>query len=232
MTYPATPGDQRLAQVPCLEEMLDRIIATTPYSPDQTFRFLDMGGGGVLSERLLNHFDESHCTLIESSGALRAEAGDRLSAFSERLEIREGDFALIDLPRGFELVVSLMRFHEIGDIERRGLYRAAYSILVPGGMVVIADEVRGPSEGAESLYQSAWRSDARRSGIPEDQLARDSVSQGEVKGMMLDNELAWLAHVGFRDVDTYYKNFRFAVYGGRRPVALDFAFGADGKNQE
>ncbi len=233
MTDSASPGEQHLTQVPCLEEMLDRMIAVVPFPQEQAFRFLDLGGGsGTLSERLLSHFKESHCTLIEASETLCAEADARLSAFGKRLEIQQENFAFIDLPRGFDLVVSLMQFHEMGDIERRGLYRTAYSILVPGGMVVIADEVRGASGGVESLYQSTWRSDARRKGILEDELAGDSVSGGQIKGMLLGNEMPWMGHVGFRDVDTYYKNFRFAVYGGRRPIALDFAFGAGSETDE
>lgn len=31
-----------------------------------------------------------------------------------------------------------------------------------------------------------------------------------------------LSTVGFRDVDIHYKNLDYAVFGGRRPTAIDF----------
>ena len=33
----------------------------------------------------------------------------------------------------------------------------------------------------------------------------------------LEEQLEWLRNAGFRNVDTYYKNLMFAVYGGNRP---------------
>jgi hypothetical protein len=80
-----------------------------------------------LSERLLDQFTEADCTLIEASETQRDAARECLSAFCDRVEILGGDFARIDLPRYFDLVIFLGRFHQLGDIERRGLYRSAYS---------------------------------------------------------------------------------------------------------
>ena len=142
-----SPGgdiEPRLEQIVCLEEMLDRVITILPSKPDQAFRFLDLGGGaGTLSERLLTNFAETDCTLIEASEAERDQADVRLGTFGDRVKITDGDFARVDLPRDFDLVVSLGRFHGLGDIERRGVYRAAYSVLLPGGQLLVADQVQG-----------------------------------------------------------------------------------------
>jgi len=34
----------------------------------------------------------------------------------------------------------------------------------------------------------------------------------------LDIQLRWLEAAGFQDVDCWYKNFSFAVFGGHRPT--------------
>ena len=103
-----TPGrdiEPRLGQIPCLEEMLDRMIAVLPDKPDQAFRFLDLGGGaGTVSERLLTKFTETDCTLIEATEAERDQGGERLVTFGDRVTIIDGDFARVELPRDFDLV--------------------------------------------------------------------------------------------------------------------------------
>ena len=230
-TYDIEP---RLARIPCLEDMIDRMITTLPNDPGQAFRFLDLGGGtGTLSERLLDHFTETDCTLIEASESQRDAARTRLSGFGDRVEILSGDFARIDLPRDFDLVISLGRFHQLGDIERRGLYRSAYSILLPGGQLTIGDEVHGATPRLEAMYQSAW---ADETPNQDNEILGDEIldlqpdrilNKGrEPKGIYLKNDLAWLATVGFRDVDIFYKNLRYAVYGARRPVASEHTFNA------
>ena len=186
-----------------------------------------------MSERLLDQFTEADCTLIEASETQRDAARERLSAFGDRVEILGGDFARIDLPRYFDLVIFLGRFHQLGDIERRGLYRSAYSILLPGGQLSIGDEVHGTIPRLEGMYQSAWadeipNQDNKILGGEILDLEPDRIlNEGrEPKGIYLNNDLAWLATVGFRDVDIFYKNLRYAVYGARRPVASEHTFNA------
>ena len=220
-TYGIAP---RLARIPCLEDMIDRMITTLPNDPGQAFRFLDLEGGtGTLSEQLLDHFTETDCTLIEASESQRDPARRRLSGFGDRVEILSGDFVRIDLPRDFDLVISLGWFHQLGDIERRGLYRSAYSILLPGGQLSIGDEVHGATPRIEAMYQSAWTDETPNQ---DNEILGDEIldlepdrilNEGrEPKGIYLNNDLAWLATVGFRDVDIFTKTCASPCMG---PVA-------------
>ncbi|MBT3396698.1 MAG: class I SAM-dependent methyltransferase [Alphaproteobacteria bacterium] len=224
-----TPSDiePRLAQIPCLEDMIERMITTLPIDQGQAFRFLDLGGGtGTLSERFLDHFSESEGVLIEASEFQRELAQQRLDRYGDRIEFLDGDFARVDLPRDFDLLVSLGRFHQLGDIERRGIYRTAYSILRPGGLITIGDEVHGSTPRLEAMYRSVL-ADASPPNDDEilDLEPSSILNEGrEPKGIYLNNDLAWLATVGFRDVDIFYKNLRYAVYSGRRPVASEHTF--------
>ena len=143
-----------MGQIPCLEEMLDRMIAVLPDKPDQAFRFLDLGGGaGTVSERLLTKFTETDCTLIEATEAERDQAGERLVTFGDRVTIIDGDFARVELPRDFDLVVSLGRFHGLGDIERRAVYRADR---VPARGVRALRSTRLPAGRAGTFRLPRW----------------------------------------------------------------------------
>jgi cyclopropane fatty-acyl-phospholipid synthase-like methyltransferase len=116
--------EPRLAQIPCLEEMIESMINTLQIDQGQAFRFLDLGGGtGTLSERFLDHFGESEGILIEASEPQRKLAQQRLDGYGDRMKFLDGNFARVDLHRDFGLLVSLGRFHQLGDIERRVMYR-------------------------------------------------------------------------------------------------------------
>jgi tRNA (cmo5U34)-methyltransferase len=99
---------------------------------------------------------------------------------------------------------------------------------LPGGQLTIGDEVHGATPRLEAMYQSAWpdeipKQDDEKMGDDILNLQPDRIlNEGrEPKGIYLNNDLAWLATVGFRDVDIFYKNMRYAVFGARRPVASE-----------
>ena len=97
--------------------------------------------------------------------------------------------------------------------------------MLPGGQLLVADQVQGPTERLEAIYQTAQAADnvAVDQGVLE--LSPSLKVEGrEPKGIFLNNDLAWMATVGFRDVDIFYKNMRYAVFGGRRPVASEHTF--------
>jgi len=83
------------------------------------------------------------------------------------------------------------------------------------------------------MYQSAWADeipnqdnkilDGEILDLEPDRILNEG---REPKGIYLNNDLAWLATVGFHDVDIFYKNLRYAVYGARRPVASEHTFNA------
>jgi tRNA (cmo5U34)-methyltransferase len=58
----------------------------------------------------------------------------------------------------------------------------------------------------------------RERGVGEEDLAAALVRMREDKPSTLEEQKAWLKEVGFRQVDCPYKNYSFAVYGGRKRV--------------
>ena len=228
---PATASERAedLAAVPYLPAMIERIVTASGIPHDRAIRILELAaGGGHLAAALLRQFTNAEATLLEPDADLRAAAQERLAPFADRSQIATADFTNADLPRGFDLVVSLFGFHGVDDIPRRAAYRAIYSALLPNGVMLIGDSVRGPTESLQAIYREVWRRDAEREGIAPDMLARVEARFGSGRGMLLTNEQTWLMNIGYRDIEVRYKNLGFAVFGGRRPVASDFTIAEDG----
>jgi tRNA (cmo5U34)-methyltransferase len=195
------------AAVPCLAPLIETILRLLPFEAAASFTVLELGSGtGVLAAALLERFPNARLTMLEESSALRTAAERRLAAAGLHAKMHGTSFVADMLPRGFDAVVSLLRLHSLDDIARRGVYRGIYAALVPNGLFLVGDRTRPVSAGVLELY-------ARTTAV---------VMEGPKRGVALANELPWLTTVGFRDVDVHYKNLDFAVYGGRRPSAVDF----------
>jgi tRNA (cmo5U34)-methyltransferase len=195
------------AAVPCLAALIETILRLLPFDAAAAFTVLELGSGtGVLAAALLARFPHARLTMLEDSSALRSAAERRLTAAGVRADMQGKHFVADTLPRGFDVVVSLLRLHPLDDIARRSVYRGIYAALNPNGLFLVGDRTRPVSAGVLELY-------ARTTAV---------VMEGPKRGVALANELPWLATIGFRDVDVHYKNLDYAVYGGRRPTAVDF----------
>ena len=213
MTIPRTEAeeDAALAAVPCLAALIDIILRLLPFDPGAPMNILELGGGsGVLAAAILQRFHGSHVTLLEESDQLLVAAEKRLSASAPgRYKLVPEAFDRTEMPRRFDAVVSLLRFHAVDEIARRAVYRSVYGALLPNCLVLIADRLRAAGPGVTAMH-------VRASPPPA------GVELG--RGLLLSNELPWLVSIGFRDVDVHYKNIDYGVYGGRRPAAADFHF--------
>ena len=77
----------------------------------------------------------------------------RLASFKDRTIFLQLDFKKKDwtaaVSAGFDLVVSLQAVHELRHASRiPKLYVQLYSLLVPGGKILICDHVNSPSPSA------------------------------------------------------------------------------------
>lgn len=197
------------AAVPCLSELVDAVVRLVPFKREAAVAILDLGAGsGLLAEALLRSLANAHAVLMEHSAELRTAADKRLAAFTGRFELVPVAFAHEQLPRGFDLIVTLFGLHHLDDIARRGVYRGIYGALNPDGAFLAAEWIRPPTNGIASIYADIHTREGRVAGAS--------------KGVFLSVELPWLATIGFRDIDIHYKNLEYGVYGARRPPAGDY----------
>ncbi len=206
-----TEENRVLAAVPCLAAVVDIVLRLLPFETAAAFNVLDLGGGsGLLAAAILGRFREAHVTVMEEAEGLRGAAERRLGDVPGRYQIVPQAFEQVELPRGFDAVVSLLRFHHVEEIARRAVYREVYGALLPNSLFLVADKVRAPSPAVAALH---LRASPPAPDVPAE------------RGLLLSHELPWLVNIGLRDVDIHYKNIDYAVYGGRRPRASDFKFG-------
>lgn len=121
-----------------------------------------------------------------------------------------------DLGGPWNLVVSALAIHHLGGDAKRRLFEHIRDALVPGGLFVNAEQVRGPTAAAEAHYASRWLRDVRNAGVPEDEVARAAQRMQHDRCDTVEDQMKWMRQAGLAEVDCAFKLWRFAVLTGMR----------------
>lgn len=229
------PPEYGIYIVPDREVQFDVIASLIPIS-EQPFTVLDLGcGDGLLAERLLERFPTCTVHGVDESLELLQRAQQRLARFGERFEPQQADLAsdawhLPDSP--VEAVVSALALHHLDSAQKQTLFEAVYQMLAPGGPFIIADLV-------EPAQQMGWRlaADAWDEAVRERALALDGSTEAferfrrerwntyrhfdphdRDQPSQLRDQLTWLGHAGFADLDVHWMRAGHAVFSGWKPV--------------
>jgi SAM-dependent methyltransferase len=115
---------------------------------------LELGcGPGFLAEALLTNCQIARYTLLDFSPLMLELSGHRLAKFKDQAVFIQRDFKKdgwsAALAGAFDMIVSLQAVHELRHASRiPKLYRQLYSLLIPGGTVLICDHVNPSSPDA------------------------------------------------------------------------------------
>ncbi|HET6515890.1 MAG TPA: class I SAM-dependent methyltransferase [Thermodesulfovibrionales bacterium] len=191
-------------------------------------RLLDLGcGDGLLTEELFGVNDALSATLVDGNEGMLQKAKKRLHRFQGVAFIQatfqeilggSGEFGTYDI------AVSSMAIHHLEKAEKASLFGWIASHLNPDGYFVNVDMVLPPSEELEGWYFALWKdwlthmmnryaiTDER----PDDLIRRYKDPSSMNMPDTLESQLKALEGAGFLDVDCYFKNGVFAVYGGKR----------------
>jgi SAM-dependent methyltransferase len=107
-------------------------------------------GPGFFAEALLKNCEIAGYTLVDFSPQMLDLSRSRLAKFQDRTVFIQADFKKADwaagIRAGFDLIVSLQAVHELRHASRiPKLYSQLYSLLVPGGSILICDHVNSSS---------------------------------------------------------------------------------------
>src|SRR5262249_1973311 len=138
----------------------------------------------------------------------------RFAADPARFQFQVLDLANAPLPGRFDVIVSALAIHHLTDAEKQALFRRVYAALRDGGAFINADQVLGPTPAAEQRNRDARLRQARAKGVSDGDLEQAIERMRADRTTPLIDQLHWLEHAGFRDVDCYYKHHMFAVYAG------------------
>jgi len=189
---------------------------------------LDLGcGDGVLTEELMKKSDSLVFTLVDRSEYMLQKAKERLKAHERVCFINAGFQELLEdkvLLRTFDFCVSSLAIHHLEREGKAALFKYIAGHLKSGGHFVNIDVVAPPSEELEGWYFNLWREWMQFmmnhlnvwGELPDDIIKRYKDPSSANKPDTLEFQLEALKEAGLKDVDCYYKNGLFAVFGGKK----------------
>ncbi|MEW1586118.1 class I SAM-dependent methyltransferase [Micromonospora vinacea] len=217
-----TYDEARRRLIPCFDAFYGTAVqvATPPLraalAAGRTPEVLDLGAGtGLLSLLLSAAVPGIRLTVVDGAPAMLARATDQLDARSVPHRAVHADLA-DELPPGrYDAVVSALAIHHLDDAGKRTLYRRAAAALAPGGVFVNAEQVAGPTPELDRRYDEVWLAQITELGASPDEIAGSRERMRHDRPATVADQCRWLAEAGLVDVDCYFKEWRFAVFGGR-----------------
>ncbi|RAO33076.1 hypothetical protein PSN13_03770 [Micromonospora saelicesensis] len=217
-----TYDEARRRLIPCFDAFYGTAVqvAAPPLraalAAGRTPEVLDLGAGtGLLSLLLSAAVPGVRLTLVDGAPAMLARATDQLDARSVPHRTVHADLA-DELPPGrYDAVVSALAIHHLDDGGKRALYRRAAAALAPGGVFVNAEQVAGPTTELDRRYDEVWLERITELGASPDEIAASQERMRHDRPATVADQCRWLAEAGLVDVDCYFKEWRFAVFGGR-----------------
>jgi len=194
----------------------------------ENIKLLDIGcGDGVLTEELFRADSAISATLIDGNDSMLQRAKERLNAFQDVSFLKASfqDILAGEIELGsYDLCVSSMAIHHLEMKGKASLFKKMFSHLNAEGHFINIDVVLPPSKELESWYFAIWRDwlghMMNRYNVtdeaPEDLIKRYKDPSSMNKPDTLSNQLKALEEAGFLDVDCYFKNGIFAVFGGKK----------------
>jgi tRNA (cmo5U34)-methyltransferase len=201
----------------CFDDFYGTLLEIIPFSPMDSFCFLDLGAGtGLVSSLILNSFPKAEAHLLDHSEKMMEKARERFLG-DTRVQFYIQDYDREALPGRHSLVASAMSIHHLSDSGKQQLIKKIFSVLNPGGCFVHAELALGATAATEAIYQKRWRKHLAATDIAKEELSAIYERMAWDRPATLDQQLAWMHAAGFVDVDCFFKHYNFTVYGGKKP---------------
>lgn len=221
--------------VPGRQEQIEMLLQLVPAAQGEDFRAVELAcGEGLLAERLLNRYPRVQLTAFDGSDVMLEAARQRLSRFSDRVEVRKFELGsetwLAGIQGSLRCALSSLAIHHLTDEDKRSLYSRIAGRLDSGGALLVADVVLPDNSVVRRAIVDAWHRLARERseeltgslhtyqrlaaegwGPPE----TDEPEPGEMPARLRDH-LAWLKEAGFKDAGCFWMRGGIAIYGGYR----------------
>ncbi|MCG3769178.1 MAG: 8-demethylnovobiocic acid C(8)-methyltransferase [Nitrosomonadaceae bacterium] len=204
--------------IPCFDEFYGTVLGLIPYGNQDQINVLDLGAGtGLLSGLVVTAFPNAAITLVDVSLEMLNKARER---FASKPNIRylSSDFVAEPLIGEYDVVVSALALHHTPQERLKSVFQSIYGVLRKGGRFINADQTLGTTPENEERYAQAWLDGAKARGCTDHDIAVAVERMKADRTATLQDQLNWLSAVGFVHVDCWYKNYRFAVYSGQKPI--------------
>lgn len=203
--------------VPFYNEIYDILIDSIPFYRNTSINILDIGcGTGTFAKLLKEKFPQAKITCLDFSQNMINMAKDKLIEYQKDIEFQIGDFNNLELKDEYDVVVSSFALHHIqSDKDKIKLYKNIYKVLNKKGVFLTADIVLGVNNFIKNLYDRKWEEhiikQIMRNLLDSTTLIRYQTDDNPSK---LFDHLKWLDNAGFNQVESIWKYYNFAIFGG------------------
>ncbi len=219
--------------VPQREYQLQTIADLVP-SPNGPAHILELScGEGLLAEVLLSRFPNVTLHGYDLSPSMLARAQARLARFGGRFVPRRFDLAATEWRAAeatFHAVVSSLTIHHLDGPGKLRLFQDLFHMLLPGGVLVIADLVAPTRALGTAVAAKAWDEAVRQRSQQLDgsdkawthferlqwnlyRYPEDPKETIDKPSSLLD-QLKWLEQAGFTAVDLHWALAGHVIYSG------------------
>jgi len=220
--------------IPAAALQLEVIVKIACEWHPQARRILALGCGDVILGRtLLAALPQAAVCFADFSepmlAAARAKVGGDARAALVRVDYAEPGWQQTVAPHGpFDVVVSGFSIHHQPDERKRALYAEIYALLSPGGVFLNLEHVASPTRAIEGLHDSLFLDhlyrfhQANDPAVERDHLAQTYYARPDKAENILaplELQCGWLREIGYQDVDSYFRLFELALFGGRKAPA-------------
>jgi tRNA (cmo5U34)-methyltransferase len=221
--------------VPGRAEQTATLLQLIPARTDEHFTIVELASGeGALAQAILERFSACHYIAFDGSAVMRRHMRQRLTQFSNRLEIRPFELAEQEwratLPTPVRCVLSSLSIHHLLGEEKQQLFRDIAAHLESTGALLVADIINPATRQIADLFAQQYDEIVRRqslivrgdlSGYKQFQQLKwnyflhdyGSIDSSDHPSSLSD-QLVWLREAGFNVVDCFWMQAGHAIYGG------------------
>lgn len=203
--------------IPFYNEIYNILTDSIPFYKNIPLKILDIGcGTGTFAKLLKEKFPYAKITCLDFAQNMIEVAKNKLNNYKGDINFLIGDFSDLKIKNEYDAVVSSFALHHIQtDSEKIRLYKNIYAALNKNGVFLTADIVLGVNNYIKNLYEKKWEEHIIKQ-FNKSELDSHTLEkyQADDNPSELFNHLKWLEYSGFNQVETIWKYYNFAIFGG------------------
>lgn len=201
---------------PNYDSNVEALVSAVTFNTRRKIRVLDIGcGTGNITEALVKRYPNASVVCLDITESMLSTAKAKLRKY-KRIEFERLDARDIAYCKEFDVVISSLALHHVTEKEKPRLYGKIYAALKRGGVFYNADIVKASNNTTYKMYLNKWREFMHKNLSPARIAETLRNHEQEDRPSPLMSELKMIGEAGFTDVDVIWKNYYFAVYGGRK----------------
>jgi len=208
-------------RVPCYNSMINIIAKLAIGQRGKNLAVVDLGiGTGNLEEKMLSERRDMTILGYDYSAEMLDFASRKLSAFRDRLELVQLDFAKQPVPNTSkcDVVVSNLTIHSLPDDIKSRVFQSVSDILKDDGVLILGDKFKSKSEMVDKLFNEfsdEWRDNAKKGWTKREYEKYESIwkLQGDEREYVntLEQYDKILRDIGFKEIECICKFYCYGI---------------------